>query len=672
MTGKAILLSQSERNMKRRMRWNWKLGLALAALPFIGGPSQESYSQPTDPIAEVESEATASEVAAAEPAPAEEGEVNAPVTPITTVRPLPPGIQPTGPVAEILKLVDSGVDEAVLLAFVTNSPSAFKLDAEQIIFLNDIGIPSTVVTAMIQRDQALKAFATNAVAVAAAPAPAAPPPAPVEAAPTPGEMAPQADYTTGTAVAAADGAYAPFYDSLAPYGTWVNVDGYGACWQPTVVVINSGWRPYCDGGRWIYTDCGWYWLSGYSWGWAPFHYGRWFHHGNRGWCWQPGTTWGPSWVSWRYSGSYCGWAPLPPAAGFSAGFGLTYHGQRVNSTFGFGIGVNSYTFVPVNHFADQHPNRYALSRQHATQIYGQTVQSSSITGTGSRVVNHGIPASRVASASHTQIHRVNVREGTTPAAQGTRAERLESRSGTVSGFRPHFPQSTGTQAPSRGRSQFAPGGTSTVTPSPTRRTSESASHRAEPIILRGSDRSREAENRGSVGGVTQPAPANSLIIIGKKDSTRSQFRGQVPASTAQTVRPAAAVPQQNTLSRLTIPSRPPATVTTAANAQSQQGWLIPRHNESHVRSERPRVTSAPVVSAPAQVPRNVPQTVSAPRETRSLSVPMAAPAPRAAAPESRPSYSAPSRSASSAPASQPSPSQPTRSQSSGPSGRNWR
>src|SRR6185436_10310251 len=31
------------------------------------------------------------------------------------------------------------------------------------------------------------------------------------------------------------GAVSYFYNALAPYGNWVNVSGYGLCWQPTVV-----------------------------------------------------------------------------------------------------------------------------------------------------------------------------------------------------------------------------------------------------------------------------------------------------------------------------------------------------------------------------------------------------------------------------------------------------
>src|SRR5208283_383348 len=121
-----------------------------------------------------------------------------------------------------------------------------------------------------------------------------------------------------------------------------------------------------------------------------FHYGRWFRHSYYGWCWMPGNTWGPSWVSWRYAGGYYGWAPLPPAAGFTMGVGLTYNGQRVSSSFGFGLGVSSYTFVAASHFSDHHLNHYALSHQQAAHIYNQTVPSATIVGLGTRVVNGGI------------------------------------------------------------------------------------------------------------------------------------------------------------------------------------------------------------------------------------------------------------------------------------------
>jgi hypothetical protein len=80
---------------------------------------------------------------------------------MSTSKPLPPSVRPTAPVAELSKLADSGVEEGVMLAFVTNSTSTFNLGAEEIIYLNDIGVPSAVVTAMIQRDQTVRELPGN-------------------------------------------------------------------------------------------------------------------------------------------------------------------------------------------------------------------------------------------------------------------------------------------------------------------------------------------------------------------------------------------------------------------------------------------------------------------------------------------------------------------------------
>jgi len=38
-----------------------------------------------------------------------------------------------------------------------------------------------------------------------------------------------------------------FYDNLGDGGSWVEVGDYGYCWQPTVAVSNTSWRPY----RWL-------------------------------------------------------------------------------------------------------------------------------------------------------------------------------------------------------------------------------------------------------------------------------------------------------------------------------------------------------------------------------------------------------------------------------------
>jgi hypothetical protein len=132
-----------------------------------------------------------------------------------------------------------------------------------------------------------------------------------------------------------------FYDALAPYGDWVDVDGYGYCWQPRV---SDGWRPYTD-GRWAYTDAGWTWISNEPFGWATYHYGRWADLRDRGWVWVPGYEWAPAWVSWRTSDEYIGWAPLPPDAAWDADNGFD---ASVDNTYD--IGPDSYNFCPVADF----------------------------------------------------------------------------------------------------------------------------------------------------------------------------------------------------------------------------------------------------------------------------------------------------------------------------------
>jgi hypothetical protein len=110
--------------------------------------------------------------------------------------------------------------------------------------------------------------------------------------------------------------YQTFYDELSPYGQWVNDPQYGNVWVPDV---GNDFRPYYSRGNWVMTEYGNTWVSDYPWGWAPFHYGRWTYNPFYGWVWIPGNTWGPAWVSWRWGGGNCGWAPLGPGISISVG-----------------------------------------------------------------------------------------------------------------------------------------------------------------------------------------------------------------------------------------------------------------------------------------------------------------------------------------------------------------
>jgi len=220
-----------------------------------------------------------------------------------------------------------------------------------------------------------------------------------------------------------------FYNDLSPYGTWVYLEGSGWCWQPTVVVINRAWRPYCDSGHWIYSDAGWYWGSDYSWGWAPFHYGRWYQHERCGWVWFPDRVWAPAWVTWRYGGSSCGWAPLPPRADFIAGVGFRFNGVNVGLNFDFGLRPEHYTFVGIHDFTHHDLGHRRLAVNEVRNVYNRTTIINNYTVQNNTVINHGIPVDRVATATHTQIRKVPIRD--VPSSSAAVAVRSSERSGSV-------------------------------------------------------------------------------------------------------------------------------------------------------------------------------------------------------------------------------------------------
>jgi hypothetical protein len=160
------------------------------------------------------------------------------------------------------------------------------------------------------------------------------------------------------------------------------------CWQPTVAAVNASWRPMAI-GRWLWTSSGWYWYSIIAG--AGYHYGRWYQYPACGWVWVPGAVWGPSWVTWRYTDGYCGWAPLPPHAYYSTGSGLTYHNDSVHLSFGFGFGYSDYCFVPWGRFCDYYPYHHYVHGHAASVIYNNsTVVNRYGRGANNSIVNQGM------------------------------------------------------------------------------------------------------------------------------------------------------------------------------------------------------------------------------------------------------------------------------------------
>jgi hypothetical protein len=221
-----------------------------------------------------------------------------------------------------------------------------------------------------------------------------------------------------------------FYDQLAGQGNWVETNDYGYVWQPNV--NDPDWAPYTN-GHWVYTDDGWTWVADDSepWGWAVYHYGRWVCLDDAGWCWVPGYTWAPAWVSWRYGGGYCGWAPLPPATalgidffGDGIGFGFGFHiGGDVDTAYGIGPGW--YHFLPVGYLGRGNYHGYYANRYDSFGIIARTtnvtnvnVTSAGAAGRFGRVTTGGPSFAAVSAQSQEPIARATLMSART-AGPGT-------------------------------------------------------------------------------------------------------------------------------------------------------------------------------------------------------------------------------------------------------------
>jgi hypothetical protein len=310
---------------------------------------------------------------------------------------LPPEIQPGTPSAEVLKLVQAGVDENVIRSYISNCPTAFNVNADKIIVLSDAGLPGDLVNAMIAHDKnyldSLASAQPDTTAQTEQQQQSGAPVASSEPAPVP---EPPTSVTINY-----------FNDTLAPYGSWVEVDGYGRCWRPNVILYDANWRPYCDRGQWVYTDCGWYWSSDYAWG-ATFHYGRWFNSPRYGWCWWPDTVWAPSWVTWRSSNEYCGWAPLPPLTVYQPGIGFYYRGKNVAIGFDFGLASSCYTFVSAGHFCDARPRYYCVPQHEVNTFYSQTTIINNFNCNNNRMINNGVSVTVIGQATRHPIQPVPI------------------------------------------------------------------------------------------------------------------------------------------------------------------------------------------------------------------------------------------------------------------------
>ena len=196
---------------------------------------------------------------------------------------------------ELIKMAGSKVGDDVMIAYIASLTPGFTVSPDDIVAMKNAGISDSVIAKVIRRGNASSGAKSINTATGAE-----------------GKASP-----TASSVKQNEEAEQPpdrdvdmddFEAQLTPYGAWIIIDGV-RYWRPSIALTMRGWKPYCHGGRWVWTDWGWTWVSHYPWGWAPFHYGRWMHHPRYGWVWIPDYEWGPAWVCWRYNDDYFGWAP---------------------------------------------------------------------------------------------------------------------------------------------------------------------------------------------------------------------------------------------------------------------------------------------------------------------------------------------------------------------------
>ncbi len=323
-----------------------------------------------------------------------------------TASDLPPAVQ------DVVKLVKANLGEEVVLAHIRNTSAHYSLSADQIIYLHNQGVTQNEITALLNTEGGSPNTAPASLPLTA---PSSPAPAPVPA-PTPAPAS-SAQYARAPVVPPAPGApaapvaasFESFQAQRSPYGSWIDVPGYGLCWRPSVAAADSNWRPYCDQGHWVYTADGWFWQSDYPWGDIVFHYGRWYR-ADLGWVWVPGYDWAPAWVCWRRAEVYCGWAPLPPVAVFRPGIGLCYNG-RLAVDVDFGLGVEMFTFVPYDRFWEHNLHVWLLPRERVELIYHRSVVLNGYRLDHGRFIVEGLGRERMAALTHHEIREEAVLHG---------------------------------------------------------------------------------------------------------------------------------------------------------------------------------------------------------------------------------------------------------------------
>ena len=209
-----------------------------------------------------------------------------------------------------------------------------------------------------------------------------------------------------------------FYSSLSPYGEWIQINGGENVWRP----FNTGydWAPY-HYGHWVWTNDGWFWDSDEPYGNIVYHYGRWFNDDSYGWIWIPDYQWAPAWVEWRYDNDYIGWAPLPPYAAFSIGFGIRF-------TASYSVPYRFYSFLSYKHMCEVNAYNYYVDNNYKYRIYSNSRLRTNYGYSDGRVINRGVDVDFIRQRSGARIVERSIQVDTNPRS-------FESRSSNESTVR---------------------------------------------------------------------------------------------------------------------------------------------------------------------------------------------------------------------------------------------
>ena len=459
------------------------------------------------------------------PPPPAPGKVNpVPVAQVAAPAPAPApavgSLELRPEVSDVVDMAKRGVGDEALLAFVEQNPITHRITPETIIFLNDLGVPENVVALMIRQGDAMEedqeqgGVPMEPAQVTGQPVASRPPPAPL-----PPKNAPPVVNNH-------------YYGALDPYGDWFYDSSHGWVWRPTVARVDVGWRPYSQGGRWIYSDVGWYWNSYYSWGWAPFHYGRWHRSTLHGWYWVPGYKWSPAWVMWRSNNHYAGWAPLPPGSHYVHGVGYSWGGAHVGFSFGFGLGHGWFTYCDYAHLRHRRLHRHRVPDNRVAIVHNETtVVNNYITENNTTIVNAGIPPAVIAEKTREPVQKMRIRELDLEVESIARVGQIDANGKTMAIYRPEVPTPPDTPTEK-------PGGRTPVTKNRTPGDSTADKPEADQKLLKqygnGNSLAKQSKIKGRLGSGTLTRPLGRSYTLSGDGNSRSLNSGAAAVSPSRT------------------------------------------------------------------------------------------------------------------------------------------